>query len=119
MDGHFFDILRLLKNGQKYDSFSAHLEQNFNSTMSRTDLRQYMTFKWVKQINLIGTMKKITKPNCNLCMEERLTILKNLRDKCVTIMNKNSDIYGACRHKTAFHQFFLSTDDPVFNGLKG
>ena len=29
-------------------------------------------------------------------------------------MNKNSEIYGARRHKTTFRQFFLITDDPVF-----
>ena len=65
---------------------------------------------------MIGGMKKFTKPNCNLCMEERLTILKKLRDICVTVMNKNSEIYGDCSHKTNFHQFFLSTDDPVLMG---
>ena len=62
-----------------------------------------MTFKVVKQLNPIGAMKKFTKPNCNLCMDERLIILENIRDKRVTIMNKNSDIYGACQHKTTFH----------------
>ena len=56
------------------------------------------------------------KPNCNLCMQERLIILKELRDKRFIVMNKNYGIYGACRHKTTFHQFCLSTDDPVFNG---
>ena len=49
-------------------------------------------------------------------MQERLTILKMIRDKRVTVMNKNSEIYGAFRHKTYFHRFCLSTDDPVFNG---
>ena len=115
MDGHFSDLLRLLKNEQKLDSFAAHFEQHFNTTTSRTDLCKYMTFKVVKQLNTIGEMKKFTKPNCNLCMEGRLTILKKLRDKHVTIMNKNSEIYGACRHKTTFHRFLLNTDDPVFN----
>ena len=86
------------------------------TTTPRTYLRKYMTFKVVNQLNLIGEMKTITKPNCNLCMEERLTILKKLRDKRVTIMNKNSEIYGACRHKTTFHRFCLSTDGSVFNG---
>ena len=75
-----------------------------------------MTFKVLKQLNEIGAMKTFTKPNCNLFMQERLTILKMIRDKRVTVMNKNSEIYGACRHKTCFHQFFLSTDGPVFNG---
>ena len=54
-----------------------------------------MTFKVVKQINPIGEMKSFTKPNFNLCMEELLTILKKPCDNRVTIMKKNSDIYGA------------------------
>ena len=73
-------------------------------------------FKVIKQLNPIGTMKTFTKPNCNLCMQEHLTILKKLCEKCVTVMNKNSEIYGACWHKTIFHRFCLITDDPVFNG---
>ena len=75
-----------------------------------------MTFKGAKQINPICSMRTFMKPNCNLCMEERLTILKKIRDKNVTFMNKNLEIYRACRHKMSVHQFFLSTDDPVFNG---
>ena len=116
MDGHFFDILHLLKNGQKSDKFSAHSEHHTNSTTSHKDLRNYMTFKVVNQIKPIGVMKKFKKPNRHICMEERLKILKKIRDKRVTIMNKNSDVYGACRHKTTFHKFLLSTDNPVFNG---
>ena len=56
MDGHFSDILRLLKNVQKSESFAVHFEQHFNSTTSSTDLCEYMTFKVVKQLNLIGAM---------------------------------------------------------------
>ena len=75
-----------------------------------------MTFKVLKQLDLIGAMKTFTKPNCNLCMQERLKNLKMIRDKRVTVMNKNLEIYGACRHKASFHRFFISTDDPVFTG---
>ena len=114
MDGHFSDLQRLLKNGQKSDSFDAHLVQHFNTTTPRTDIRKYMMFKVVNKLNPIGAKKKFTKPNCNLCMQERLMILKNLRDKRVTVMNKNSEIYGAFRHKTTFHRFCLITDDPIF-----
>ena len=116
MDGHLSDLQPLLKNEKKSDLFAAHFVQHFKTTTSCTDLRKYMTFKVVNQLNPIGEMKTFTKPNFNLCMQERLTILKNLCEKRVTVMNNNSEIYGACRHKTAFHQFFLSTDDPVFNG---
>ena len=77
----FSNLLRLLKNGQKSDSFAAHFEQHFNTTTSRTNLRKYMTFKVAKQLNPIGVMKTFKKPNCDLCMEERLNILKNMRDK--------------------------------------
>ena len=81
MDSHFSNLLRILKNGQKSDSFSAHPEQHFNTTTTRTGLRKYMMFKVVNQINLIGAMKTFTNPNCNLCMEEWLTILKKYPEK--------------------------------------
>ena len=90
MDGHFYDLQRLLKNGHKSDSFAAHFVQHFNSTTSRTELRKCMTFKVTKQLNPIGSMKTFTKPNFNLCMQERLTIQKILREKRVTV--KNQDI---------------------------
>ena len=78
MDDHFSDLLRLLKNGHKPDSFAAHREQHFNATTSRTYLRKYMTFKVVNQLKPIGATKTFTKPNRNLCIEERLKILKSM-----------------------------------------
>ena len=87
--------------------------------MSRTYLRKCMTFKVIKRLNPIGAMKIFTKPNCNLCMQEPIKILKKLRDKRVTVMHKNSEIYVAFRYKTTFHRFFRSPDDTVFNGWKG
>ena len=93
MYGNFSNILRILKNGQKSYSFAAHFEQDLNTTMSHTDICKHTKFKVVKQLNLIGAMKTFTKPIWNLCMEERLTILKNIRDKRVMVMNKNLEIY--------------------------
>ena len=104
MDGNFYDIQRLLNNRQKPDSFAAHFVQKFNTNTSRTNIRKYITFKVVNKLNPIGAMKTFTKQNCNLCIQECLTILKQLRDKCVTVMNKNLEIYGSCRHKTTFHR---------------
>ena len=54
----FSNLLRLLKNGQKSDSFAAHFKQNFNTTASHTDLRKYTAFKVVNKLNPIGAMKK-------------------------------------------------------------
>ena len=92
MDDHFSDLQRLLKNGQKSDSFAAHFVQHFNNTTSRTDIRKCMTFKEIKQLNPIGVMKIFTKSDCNICMQERLTILKKIGDKRVTVMNSNLEI---------------------------
>ena len=60
MDGHFSNLLRLIKNKQKPNSFAAHFDQHFNTTTSRTYLCKYMTFKVVKQLNPIGAMKTFT-----------------------------------------------------------
>ena len=75
-----------------------------------------MTFKVVNKLNLIGAMKTFKKPNCNLCMEEHSKILKKICDKRVAVVNNNSEIYGACQHKTTFRKFFLSTDDHILTG---
>ena len=68
--------------------------------------------KLFKQVNTIVSMKLFKKPNCNLCMEERLIIFKNLHDKDVTLMNNDSEIYRAFRHKKK-PKFYLITNDPV------
>ena len=76
MDGHISDIIRMIKNGQNSDPFSAHFEQHFNYTTSSTDLLKYMAFKVENQLNYIDAMKIFTKPKYSLCMEEYLTIIK-------------------------------------------
>ena len=116
-DSYFSYVQRLLKNGQKSDSFTAHFEQHFKPTTSHKDWHECMTLKLVNQINPIGVIKSFVKTNYNLCLEERLMILKNLCDKRVTLMNKNSEIYGAWMHKTNFRLFWLITDDTI-NGWK-
>ena len=73
-----------------------------------------MASKVVKQLNRIGAMKTFTKPNSGLCMEECLTILKNLREKCVMVINNNLEIYRSCWYKTAFCRFCLISDDHVY-----
>ena len=72
-----------------------------------------MEFKAVNQINRIGAIKSFTKPNCDLCMEERLTVLKKIHDRNVTLLNNNLEIYEFWQHKTTFRLFFLIIDDPI------
>ena len=102
---HLYNLLNLLKNGQKSYSFAADFKQHFNTTTSHTDLRNYMTFKLVKQINPVGVMKTFMKPNCNLCMEERLKIRKQPRDKRVTIKNNDLRYTGPVGTRQLFFDF--------------
>ena len=60
MDGHFSDLLRLLNNRQKSDSFAVHFGQHSNTNTSLTDLRKYMAFTLLKQLSPIGAMKTFT-----------------------------------------------------------
>ena len=48
MDVHFSGLQRLLKNGQKSDSFATHFKQHIITTTPHTDLSKYMTFKVLK-----------------------------------------------------------------------
>ena len=105
MDKHFSNVQHIIKPGQKPVSFSSHYDKHFKFTTAHTYLNMCMGFKLVKHINNIGEMKTFTKPNFSLCIDKRLTVLKNIRGKCVIIMNKNLDIYKACRNNKNFHRF--------------
>ena len=61
MDGYLSDLPRLLKNGGKSHSFSAHLKHHFTSNTSHTELLKYMIFKVLNELNPIGAMKAFTK----------------------------------------------------------
>ena len=113
MDGHFSNILCLLKNRQKLYSFADHLEHHFNYTTSRIYIRKYMIFKVVNQINPIGAIKSFTKPNCNLCMEECLTILKSYVTKASRLLTIIRIYTGPTVRKLISNRFCLSTDDTV------
>ena len=62
-----------------------------------------MAFKVVNHINTIVSIKTLTEVNSSLCVDKCFTILKNLCDRCVTLMNKKLDVYEAYRHKTNFN----------------
>ena len=72
-----------------------------------------MKYMVVKQNYPIVSIKSFKKPNINLCIEERLTINKGLRDKNITLTKANLEVYGAFKDQTNFHWFLLSTDDTV------
>ena len=113
MTQHFGDVRRLISEGKKSDTFAAHFAQHFDDAPSPAELREIMDFSIVAEVNPIGAVKTFGKMCCSLCMEERLTIVKASKKKGVELVNRCSEIYGACRHRTRFHRFIPAcTDDP-------
>ena len=57
MEVHFSNLLCLLKNRQNQTHFLPTSASNLTLLRHCTDLRKYMTFKVVRQLNLIDAMK--------------------------------------------------------------
>ena len=99
MDVHFIAFQRLLKNRQKWDSFSAHYEKYFESTASHMDLHNCVEFNVLNNLNSIGEMKSFMKFNCYLCIDDCLTIQKKISDERISLMNKKNGDIGPARTK--------------------
>ena len=55
--------------------------------------------------NIISCMKSFGKRNCKLCMKERMAILEMIEKNPKKLINSRSELYGGCRHNTAFHRY--------------
>ena len=93
MDSLFSGVQRIIKNKQKSDSFSSHYKKHFKYTTYYTELVKRISFKEVKYINPIVSNKPFTKPNLNICIEERLTILYIYVIKIVIFMKNVGNIW--------------------------
>ena len=89
------------------------VNHHFNTTTSCTYIRM---FKVVNKLISDWCNEYIYENQLKTMYGGTFNNPKNPREKRVTVTNNNSKIYGACWHKTTFHQFYLNTDDLVFNG---
>ena len=80
---HLSNVPKTLKTSQKPDSFSSHYKITFNLLCHDTTNVHSWCSIYKKTF---GEMKKSTKPNFNLCMEEYIKPLKDIYDNCVTLM---------------------------------
>ena len=92
--------------------------------ISSRDVREITKVSILWQGNPISSMKTFGKLNCNLCMMERLEIIKAARNDKLNdegkLINSSNEFYGACRHRTKFHRYrifknLISTDEGVFS----
>ena len=125
MNGHFAETRNQINKGLVWDSFAKHFASHFktvskNSQVSSRDIREITRVNILWQGNPISSMKTFGKINCNLCMMERLEIIKAMREDKLKdekmLINSSNEFYGACRHKTKFHRYrtfkkSISTDE--------
>ena len=85
------------------ERFRNHIKSfNHKEYSNETELSDY-TIKWSiikKSISYTGGSKR-----CNLCLEEKLSILK---EKSKYLLNKRSEIVSACHHKNRFQVSHLA-----------
>ena len=119
MSGHFNDVQRLCSKGIRSDSYARHFATHFkkDSKPKPYQLREMQTFEILWQGNPISISKTFGTRGCQLCIREKIAIIKTGRDHPEKLINSCSEIYGACRHKPKFHRYreegkTTSTDDP-------
>jgi len=114
---HLNQVKNLVEKGKRTTSFADHFASHFKHTNQVTvgEIREILTVEIVWKGNPIGCMKTLGKKTCALCMRERIAIIDSFRWDRKKLINSNSEIYGACRHKTRFHRLernnIPSTDD--------
>ena len=72
---------------------------------SNSMVRAMVKMKIIWKGNIISCMKSFNKRTCKLCMKERMLILEGMEENPKKLINTRAEIYGGCKHKTAFHRF--------------
>ena len=103
-------MVKLYNDNIKSDSFANHFVKHLRHLNDRTikakDVKHLFNISIISKLNPISASKKFGTDDCQLCMQERIEITKRwLRGKKASLINKNTKIYGACRHKARLHVF--------------
>ena len=101
------DVVKLNNEGKVSDSFAKHFVKHINlPSITAKDVKPMLDVKVLKRMNPIESSKYFGFDRCQLCMEERIEIASLMLIKGLAKMiNKNAEIYGACRHKAKFHVY--------------
>ena len=123
MNQHFDDVKRLVSKGSQSDSYAKHFAEHFEKGAKLTNkmVREKVKMEIIWKGNPISCSKSFSKLNCTLCMKERLAILKALGDKDDKrrLINSNTELHGACRHKPKFHRFTRNHNPSADDGQRG
>ena len=107
MRQHNNEVRKMLKDDKAYDSYAKHFasvwKDRGNPTQGMIRGMIHHTILW--QGDPIKVVKSFGKPNCTLCVRERIEIIKHARKNPTKLINSCSEIHGACRHKPKFHRY--------------
>ena len=121
MTQHFNKTKDAVNKGLSADSFAKHFaNQDTREGEGATvkQVRDCTTVEILWKGNAISCSKSFSKLNCNLCMKERLEILKAMKQQPKKLINSCNELYGACRHRPVFHRYTNYTTS-ADEGLKG
>jgi len=77
MQQHFNEVQKLVKLGEKSDSYAKHFATQFHdANPSPANQRGGITCSIIRQGNPISVVKTSATKNCALCAKERIAILK-------------------------------------------
>ena len=102
--------LKAKKDSLRSDTFAKHFQSHFPKDATPQQIRSNVELSILWEGDPLSCVKTFQQAKCRLCTNERLHILYGSFNKKVNLMNRRSEIYGACCHKPKFHRF-LSTDD--------
>jgi hypothetical protein len=95
--------------GAKSDSFAEFFGGKVPKEVAEKKNKKDIKIEFEREIiwngNLISCMKTFGTRGCKLCNKERYLLLKHRFESPKLSINKCHEIYGACRHKSAFHRF--------------
>ena len=110
MQQHFGEVGKLVKLGEKSDSYAKHFATQLSpENVSSETQRNGITCSIIWQGNPLSVVKTFATRNCTLCAKERTAILKQSRTNPQLLINSNNEIYGACRHRPKFHRYVKQT----------
>ena len=93
----------------KLDSFNTHFIKRIPDNTPKEEVLQHVKastkFRILWQGNPISCVKTFGTRHCQLCMKERLYILRSIKKNPKKTINACNEIYGACRHNPKFHRF--------------
>ena len=105
MKSHYSDVQMWFSKSKHTDSFAKHFVRHFISQPKAGQIREVCNLKILYTFNPFSFTRGARTFECRLCMGEKMEILDARKKNAKCLINKNSDIYGPCRHRTKFHRF--------------